>query len=85
MVSHNAGSYNTRTCTRSHNTKRGEREASARGETEKGRGEDRERKKGRANSYSSHIVLALWPICQTEHIRKTDDLTGAVDRLLQSV
>ena len=33
----------------------------------------------RVDSYTSHIVLTLWAICQTEHIRKTNDLTCAVD------
>lgn len=33
----------------------------------------------RVDSYTLHIVLTLWAICQTEHIRKTNDLTGAVD------
>ena len=46
-------------------------------ETDKQRKADEERE--RVDSYSSHIVLTLWAIYQTEHIRKTNDLTGAVD------
>ena len=55
---------------------------SAQEETEKqGKGERKgERERGwRVDSYTLHIVLTLWAICQTEHIRKTNDLTGAVD------
>ena len=61
--------------TRSHNTKGRQRRISAREkEMEKERG-----KEDRVDSYTLHIVLTLWAICQTEHIRKTNDLTGAVD------
>lgn len=52
-------------------------------ETDKQRKADEERE--RVDSYTLHIVLTLWPTCQTQHIRKIDDMTGVVDRLLQNV